>query len=163
MIRLICDCRRANACHRKPPKTRLGGPDSLTDLDLSEFTLSQQGFGGFPQLDFHQAATDVKDAFFQSQIKEMACWFGLDVTIIAADWGITSVYDDETKRNVPVSPHERLQLCVEAMSMGWTWALYFCNEGTSACIRDSSVLQEVRDKEPPRFASAWATFGHFLR
>eukprot|EP00973_Karenia_brevis_P014086 1915441-Karenia_brevis.AAC.1 len=34
------------------------------------------------------------------------------------------------------------------MCMGWTWALYFCNEGTQSCIDETNFLVGVRDKQP---------------
>eukprot|EP00973_Karenia_brevis_P081533 11302247-Karenia_brevis.AAC.1 len=34
------------------------------------------------------------------------------------------------------------------MCMGWTWALFFCNEGTQSCIDQSGMVVTIKDKTP---------------
>ena len=43
--RLIIDARQANACHRRPPTTKLATPAGLLSLDMSPDTLQGNGFG----------------------------------------------------------------------------------------------------------------------
>ena len=49
---------------------------------------------------------------------------------------------------MPVEAGEELELVMEAMSMGWTWALHFCNEGTVSCLEEAGGTAVLRDKEP---------------
>eukprot|EP00973_Karenia_brevis_P065204 9054004-Karenia_brevis.AAC.1 len=69
---MICDCRRPNAFHKRPPKTKLGGPDSLVEIDLSAEALEHSGLGAVGDLEVTEATADVKDSFFQYSIKEPA-------------------------------------------------------------------------------------------
>ena len=148
MIRLICDSRVPNALHQRPPKTRLGGPDSLIEIDLSDETLRDVGgFGEIFSGELCAGTLDVKDSFFQYSVKEVASWFGLGERIRAQDWGIETIWDDDAQGMTVVKPDEELELVMEAMSMGWTWALYLCNEGTAALAREGDVCSLIRDKE----------------
>ena len=67
MIRLICDGRIANACHHRPPVTRLSSPCSVAGLDLSESALAESGAGDglSPVVDIDPSANeaDVVDCF----------------------------------------------------------------------------------------------------
>ena len=154
MIRLICDSRVVNMMHRRPPKTRLGGPDALTEIDLSDEVLEKfGGFGEIANIEICGGTSDVKDSFFQYKVKEVASWFGLGDRIRAADWDIREVWCDKEQRYVETEPGENLEIVMEAMSMGWTWARYFCNEGTTSCVAESNIGSLVRDKAPAPYLS----------
>ncbi|CAK0796343.1 unnamed protein product [Prorocentrum cordatum] len=73
-IRFICDARQANLCHRRPPRTVLGGPASLSELDLSPLAEALGGFGGALELplDLHASSADVKDCFYQLEVGGVA-------------------------------------------------------------------------------------------
>eukprot|EP00959_Pyramimonas_sp_CCMP1952_P004781 100376-Pyramimonas_sp.AAC.1 len=64
----------------------------------------------------------------------MASYFGLGFVStaaeIATDFGttLTEVYDERAGGPSQVDAHERLEACFLGMAMGWSWALYFCNE-----------------------------------
>ena len=161
-IRLIVDARYANACHRRPPHTALGSASALSELSLAEYadlttgelgstTLPTPGVGPVPALDFHQSGCDVRDGFYQFAITELASWFGIDEKFTAGELGVTSCYDDDAEREVPLRADERVYLCVLAMPMGWSWALHFCQEAVSGCAvaasgGDPALL--LRERQP---------------
>lgn len=148
-IRLIVDGRQASACHRKPPRARLGGPRALAEIGLSDETLTTAGgFGSVSEIAVHASGADVKDSFFQFSLRPLASWFGIDELVTASDFGVTSVLDDESESMVPVDAGDRLYPVFEAMSMGWPWSLYFCNEAITDLATCSPSSQLVRDKEP---------------
>lgn len=148
-IRLIVDGRQASACHHKPPRARLGGPRALAEIDLSDETLTTAGgFGGISEIAVHASGADVKDSFFQFSLRPLASWFGIDELVTASDFNVTSVWDDESESMVPVEAGDRLYPVFEAMSMGWSWSLYFCNEAITDLATCSPSSQLVQDKEP---------------
>lgn len=131
-IRLIVDCRMPNGCHRRPPKTKLGGASALAELDTyieeDEVAAVEHGYGGsvsLPQKLFG-ATGDVSDAFYQFSVEHLAEWFGLDDPVKASDFDVTSVWDPELGREVPVTEDEMLFPVFIGMPQGWTWALHMC-------------------------------------
>lgn len=144
MIRMICDSRRPNALHRRPPKARLGGMDSLVELDLSDRTLEE--YGGFGEVcsgGITAGAVDVKDSFFQYSVKEVASWFGLGHFVTPEEWDLKPFYDENVGDFVTPQPVERLEVVMEAMSMGWTWALFLCHEGTTSCVTEGRLSRPL--------------------
>ncbi|CAK0822212.1 unnamed protein product [Prorocentrum cordatum] len=154
-IRFICDARRANLCHRRPPRTVLGGPASLSELDRSPLAEALGGFGGalgLP-LDLHASSADVKDCFHQLEVGGIASWFGFDCPLTVEEWGagISHVYDDDLKGPTPVKAGELLYPATRALPMGWPWALHFAQEAATAlaergCPGGSEQL--LQDKRP---------------
>ncbi|CAK0832272.1 unnamed protein product [Prorocentrum cordatum] len=124
-IRFICDARQANLCHRRPPRTVLGGPASLSELDLSPLAEALGGYGGALELP-HRPPRER----------------GLD---------ITHVYDDDLKGPTPVRTGELLYPVMRALPMGWSWALHFAQEAVTTlaergCPGGSEQL--LQDKRP---------------
>ena len=132
-IRLVADARMPNGLHRRPPHTSLGGPGALARLDLSEHSLE---LGGTPSSDQdpHAAAADLKDGFFQIQNRKLASYFGVEFGEPASVWGVSEVYDEHSERMVPVHPDDTLYFVLEALHMGWTWALFFCQDALEDAI-----------------------------
>ena len=90
---------------------------------------------------------DLADGFYQFKCQALASLFGLGYSCaasdIAADFGdaIDGVFDDDLQAVIAVDPSEVLEACFLGMAMGWSWALYFCNETISECMREA--LREV--------------------
>ena len=132
-IRLIVDARMANACHVRPPKTRLGGASALAELDAflqdSDLAALGEGYGGPVSLpcNLFGCTGDVSDAFYQFSVETLAEWFGLDDPVFAFEFGVTEVWDPDKGCNVKVQPGERLFPVFVGMPQGWAWALHFCN------------------------------------
>ena len=101
-IRLIADGRQASACHRRPPRTRLGSPRAHAEIDLGDETLTTAGgFGSVSEIAVHASGADVKDSF-QFSLRPLASWFGIDELVTASDFGVTTAWDDESESMVPV-------------------------------------------------------------
>jgi len=64
-IRMVCDSRQPNFCHKRPPRTQLGTADCYSELDLADFDDGDfVGVGGLGYDDVHQAGSDVRDCFY---------------------------------------------------------------------------------------------------
>jgi hypothetical protein len=169
-IRMIIDARLTNWCHRRPPVTRLGAGSCYVDLDLSDEALfdTVTGVGALPSTDFtgghmHDETStggfgneaDVQDCFYNYSMPSLASWFGIDEPLTVLEWrsvgiSIQSYFDDNLQKEVPVHDHLVLYPCVEALSMGWSWALYFANEAVAYAVGKSAVARhsDVREKLP---------------
>ena len=161
MLRLIVDARIPNACHQRPPKTRLATPEAFSNLDLSSETLEEAGFGGiWGDSDSESGADgfegDVGDCFYNFQIQQLASWFS------AGDWFsveelselglmVDQIWDDLSQAYTPVGPYETLTACFCGICMGWSWALHFANEivvHQSTFVNNHSDSDLIRDKQP---------------
>eukprot|EP00438_Fugacium_kawagutii_P021755 Skav204650 [mRNA] locus=scaffold949:25213:31861:+ [translate_table: standard] len=149
---MVIDCRIANAHHRSPPVTRLGGGANFCGFDLSPEMLGEH----FPDDASHigyGSEMDVSDCFYQFSFPECAKWFGINDPRNVADWNscgfdLQSVWDEDQGKLLQVSSSTIVYPVVNAMPMGWTWALFFANE-TVAHIAASSDPQhspEIREK-----------------
>ena len=76
--------------------------------------------------------------------------FGIDEKFTAGELGMTSCYDDDAEREVPLRADEHMFLCVLAMPMGWSWALHFCQAvsgcAVAAAAGDPTLL--LRERQP---------------
>lgn len=140
-VRLIVDCRMPNGCHRRPPKTKLGGASALAELDtfIDEHIVddNSEGFGGpvsLPQYLFG-ATGDVSDAFYQFSVEHLAEWFGLDDPVRAGDFNVESIWDPDLGRMVDVDEDEKIFPVFVGMPQGWTWALHMCQAAVEYGMR----------------------------
>lgn len=158
-IRMVIDCRISNAHHRNPPVTRLGGGANFAGFDLSPDMLSEKlgcpnepvGFG---------AEMDVSDCFYQFQLPEIAKWFGINDPRSASDWrsagvGFDQIYDEDSDSWTKVSDSVVLYPVINAMPMGWTWALFFANETVSYIANKSGPQPSLVVREKLRVPQLW--------
>ena len=75
-IRVVVDCRIANAHHRDPPVTRLGGGANFASFDLSPEMLLEN-FGHDDSNIGWGSECDVSDCFYQFVMPEFSKWFGI--------------------------------------------------------------------------------------
>ena len=144
-IRMVLDCRGTNRLHQPPPVTRLGSARCYGDL-LLDRKPCEKGWG---------MEADVCDAFYNFSIPELTHYFGFNHPLTAMEWqelgvGGGTVYDPETRGFVAVQPGEILYPCVEAVPMGWSWALFLCNEAVVSIARTLSPWPEgvFRERKP---------------
>jgi hypothetical protein len=161
MLRLIVDARVPNACHQRPPTTRLATPEAFSNLDLSSDTLEEAGFGGVwgdSQCDSGPDGLegDVGDCFYNFQIQQLASWFS------TGDWfsveelkelglDVNQIWDDQIQAYTPVQPQEALTACFCGICMGWSWALHFANEivcHQATHFNNYHDSDLIRDKHP---------------
>ena len=168
-IHIVIDARIPIFCRRPPPITRLGSASNYIELDLSNEGLPFYSCGDIA--DFHQTSyapsdsqcateADVDDCFYQFLVTPLASWFGIglpltDLPLTAYEWrqhgvDIRFVYSDATGRLETVNGSTRLYPCVGAMSVGWSWALFFANEAVSHYVRLSQPgpVCELRERLP---------------
>ena len=110
------------------------------------------GAGELCEVDMAAPAAGLRDGFYQMSVPEMAKWFAVEDAVAAGDFGISECWCDERRAMVPVSGDTPIYLCMEAMCMGWSWALCFCNEVCLDAARESAVHGDagiIRDKRPP--------------
>ena len=132
-IRMVLDCRGTNKLHQPPPVTRLGSARCYADLDLSA-EAEGAGWG---------IEADVNDAFYNFSIPELTHYFAFNQPLEAGTWaklGVSAeyVYDPEKRCAVKVDPTTVLFPCVQAVPMGWSWALFLCNEAVLNICRSLS-------------------------
>jgi len=157
-IRLVLDARPANQLHRAPPKSRLATPGALSNLNFTDewARISEElldgvgcqwradvdegaatGEGDNKDLEPHGSGVDLQDGFYQFLVPELSSWFSFGVTCTAAEAGVSSVYCDEEKKEVPIDGSEHVWACFAGLPMGWSWALYVCHSALEACGRRS--------------------------
>ncbi|CAK0847980.1 unnamed protein product, partial [Prorocentrum cordatum] len=144
----------AKLCHRRPPRTVLGGPASLSELDLSPLAEALGGYGGAPglPLDLHASSADAKGCFYQLEAEGVASRFGRDCPLTVEEWGldITHVYDDDLKGPTPVRAGELLYPAMRALPMGRSWAPHFAQEAVTTLAKrgcpggSEQLLQDTR-------------------
>lgn len=132
-IRLIVDCQEANSLMRPAPHAALGGPGALSRVDFIEESLAAAGFKG--ELDVHIADLDLQDGFYQLECPELASFFEVDDPRPASEWGVDSVWDEEANAEVAVTPSTLLYFTMSAVSMGWSWGVWFCQAVVEEGVR----------------------------
>ncbi|CAK0887264.1 unnamed protein product, partial [Prorocentrum cordatum] len=121
--------------------------DSRLSASDESFRMVQERLGRVAQAELDSPgddelvgfSIDLTDGFCQFKCDALASMFGLGYTgtasSVADEFGIAlnDVFDDDLQAADPVQPTEVLEACFLGMAMGWSWALYFCNE-RPACI-----------------------------
>eukprot|EP00971_Amphidinium_carterae_P239655 4757781-Amphidinium_carterae.1 len=159
-IRLVVDARRTNRLHRRPPPVLLGSVEAACSVDLSELYPDCAEFGeigelpraglegrGYPS----SSSADLRDGFYQLRNELLGSWFGIREKFTAEQLGATSCFDDSERAYVQLSPEEKVFPVIEALAMGWSWALWLCHDVcTQAClsIPRVSLCNVVRDRRP---------------
>ena len=134
-IRLIVDARQANRYHKRPPKTCLGSGGAMVGLDLSdECLLETAGAGCVSEVEICGSPGDVIDGFFHFKNESVADFFALEFQVRAGDYGVASVYNPDTGNHESVGVDETLWPVVEAMPMGWSWALHICHSAVEEAL-----------------------------
>eukprot|EP00438_Fugacium_kawagutii_P027761 Skav215994 [mRNA] locus=scaffold4693:140018:158914:+ [translate_table: standard] len=159
-IRMIIDARMPNACHKKPPKTKLGGAAGLSELDLffdtDDVGALESGYGGPVELpaSLWGNTGDVSDAFYQFSVAPLAEWFGMDDPVLASEVGVNEVWCPESASMKPVSADEKLFPVFLGMPQGWSWALHLCNTAVeyqmSKTIPPSMFVKDGMPSPDPR-------------
>ena len=114
---------------------------ALAELDLSDESweeLCASGGASKSELDAYGGTADVDDAFYQWKVPQLASWFGIDEQLNPLDFGVDTVWDDDVGNYTTVRDGELMYPVFEAMAMGWTWALHFCNESVAAIAEDAT-------------------------
>ena len=157
MICLIVDARQANRYHARPPRTRQGSSSALSDIDLSDESLLQtSGVGHISEIHLCGAGSDVRDGYYQFLNHRLADYFALQFKVRAGHFGVADVYDPETDGLIPVEPNDQVWPVVEAMPMGWSWALYVCTDALKHVVRITGTgrdLARERCEAPPMTAA----------
>lgn len=145
-IRLVIDCRGTNLLHQDPPTTRLGSARCYGDLDFSAGSGCTQAFG---------QEADVADCFYRFSLPELADYFAINEPLPASQWqslGIECrrVFDPSIGNDVSTTPDQILFPCFAVVPMGWTWALWICNEAVVRVATASSPWNDgiLREKKP---------------
>ena len=102
---------------------------------------------------------------------ELASWFGFEDAFDTAELGEMGcrpdfIYDDDVGDYTPVLEGETLFPCMEAICMGWSWALYFANEAVAARVAAATpggVQQAMRERHPtPEVAPGRCVTGTYV-
>jgi len=141
--RLIIDARVANFQHKRPPRAELSSAGCLSQLNLrvapgSDAEAAPLGPAGGPEAEppeLFGSSVDLVDSFYQFVDDDLCTWFGCPWPEKASTWGVDTVFDEDAGAEVPADPGEELFFCFRGMPMGWSWALYYCQEAMAAAVR----------------------------
>ncbi|CAK0806818.1 unnamed protein product, partial [Prorocentrum cordatum] len=128
--RMVLDARQANQLQRLPPKTALASGEALAAInlvdaaDLGPDDLDIVINGG----DLVAGSVDLQDGFYQFRHPAWGSWMCFDIEVSAGELGVTQLYDEDLGRYIDISPDSRVWPCFEALPMGWSWALWICQE-----------------------------------
>jgi hypothetical protein len=152
-IRMVVDARQAGACHLDPPPIALGSARAMSRVSLNPTVL--RDLGGFvSQPEPCGGDTDVDDSFYNFSTPTLASWFGLDDGFFGCDaiaCGIHEIWDDTLMSYVRVQPSEPLWAVFEALCMGWSWSLYFCQsafEYQASLLNPRGAMGMFREHQP---------------
>ena len=179
MLRLALGARWTNRLCRRPPLPRLAAPGALARLSTSREALAVEeaelrAAGAAARADGAGAdaelcgfSVDLADCFYQFKTERMASYFGLDFTASVSeieslfDVALTEAHDEIEGGRSEVRPDETLEACFLGMAMGWSWALFFCNETISDVMRAALTAHGppttlVGDRQQPAALHPWA-------
>lgn len=99
---------------------------------------------------------DVGDCFYNYRIPELGSWFGFDDPLPRSEWEamgcrVGAIYSDDDGQYHEPAADCILYPCMEGMSMGWSWALYFANEATAYRVAKTGSAggrDAMREREP---------------
>ncbi|CAK0876003.1 unnamed protein product, partial [Prorocentrum cordatum] len=99
----VLDCRPANVLHKELPVSQLATAAALGSMSLreGEAMVDEHTLHGRP-LDVHFSGADRADGYFQFEFEEVAGYFCLPRKIVAADYEVKRVHDDDLERWVDV-------------------------------------------------------------
>ena len=109
-------------------------------VDMAHAHSVQQGAHGCGQVaafDIHGNEGDVADCFYNFLNRDLADYFAFNDPITVSDLRahgiqIDSTWNSELQAHVAVSPSTVVYPVMEAMCMGWSWALYSTHEAVCA-------------------------------
>ena len=179
MLRLVLDGRWTNRLCKRPPLSRLAVPSALARLSTSPDALaieeselraagvSAPGGAAGGDVELCGFSVDLTDGFYQFKCEAMASYFGLSFTSTVGEinskfgFGVTEVCDERVGGFSEVGSDEVLEACFLGMAMGWSWALYFCNETISDAMRQALASHGlpttlVGDRQVPAILHPWA-------
>ena len=132
-IRLILDCRRANARFRSPPATELLRSEGFSNI---EFDGTGSDKTDLEQLRLYLGVGDVADCFHRMRLKgsirRFFCWPSLS----AASLGIQEVDGQR------VEPERRVWPMANSLPMGWSWSLYFAQKANLRRVSSVGLLSK---------------------
>ena len=132
-IRMVIDCRGTNDLHAPPPTTRLASARCYSDLSLED-PMCRDAWG---------IEADVADCFYRFSLPQLAHYFCINHPLTAEEWaalGVSAreVFDPDAGHAVRVEPSQLLWPCFNVVPMGWSWALFLCNEAVVSIARKAS-------------------------
>ncbi|CAK0906705.1 unnamed protein product, partial [Prorocentrum cordatum] len=128
--RMVLDARQANELQRLPPKTALASGEALAAINLVDATdlgpddLDIVTTGG----DLVAGSVDLQDGFYQFRHPAWGSWMCFDIEMDAGELWVTQLYDEELGRYIDIGPDSRVWPRFEALPMGWSRALWICQE-----------------------------------
>ena len=95
-----------------------------------------------PKVDIVGDEADVPDCFWNFTIDELADWFAINEPLTAREWWdmgfkFNKIYEPSINGPDQVDASEILYPCVRAMSMGWSWALYFAHDIVTKHVQEA--------------------------
>ena len=165
-IRMAVDCRRTNAIHRRPPAVKLGSVDAFSDIDLSPLSPASCSSGELAEIQLAASDADLRDGFYQMEVHRIASWFGIEERFLAKDRCVSECWcDDDQQRVRLLKPDEPVFVVAEALCMGWSWALFFCNEVVAECAAEASMWRAGAGPRQgtPASTTPWASSTFRLR
>lgn len=124
-LRMIVDGRQPNLYHRLPPHASMASVEALAAVHVEGPWRS--GRGGYEGV-LRGASVDLKDGFHQFLNPQVAPWFSFGLRgLTAGELGVAEMIDENGHR-VPVDAGRHVWAAYGGMAMGWSWALWVCNE-----------------------------------
>lgn len=146
---------------RAPPHSRLAVPSALArlltgraaeELDFLEMTAAREDgdmsgpeaaapvSGEFPIFGY---SVDLTDGFYQFKSERMATFFGLGLRVSVAEAErisgrrLPSLFCDRSGSFESTKPDDLAEAAFLGLAMGWSWALFYCHEAVSECMRQT--------------------------
>ena len=120
---------------KRTPKVALGSATGIAELDLSLQALTEEFGEGSASLQVRACSADLRQGFYQLRWRDGASLFGLDCQTPLGDFGLTTVYDEELRQEVPMPPDTLVYPVFEGLPMGWSWSMWLCHMITEDCMR----------------------------
>ena len=140
-MRLILDCRRANAWFIRPPHTALLTSEGLGNLevDLFDGDAVEAEAAALKGVAFSVGVADVRDAFHRLLMPAwMSRYFGLP-PLTAREAGVTGEVID----GIPAAASDLIWPLARPLPVGFTWSLAICQDSVERLCARTPCLQGV--------------------
>ena len=137
-LRMVFDGRGPHACFNTHAKSFLSTSTALTNIRLDKSQLLGPADDDERPLNGVIIALDLMDSFYLFAWQGLAPYFAFEHAYPASEFGITNAFD-EAGRPVAVAPDDLVFACLETLTMGSSWSLYFCHSVRSRAMRFALV------------------------
>ena len=79
----------------------------------------------------------LQDSFYKFLCPTLSCWFAFDEPFTCSDADVSKVFCEDTCEYAFMAASDYIYACFAGLPMGWSWALFFCQQAVVECTRNA--------------------------